>query len=294
MTTRPERFRLTSLFTIPVISGTWSFAIASALCLICLLSFSQLSGLPTPAKSHQDNQQQAEVSQQPAAESQPQNALSERQEEITPQRANDKLLVKTGDNLFPPRISTPDGIKQEDVTRRPLLYWRSWANQRLPFGRILGLLIVVSLTINYFIEPKILEAGLIYRQKWLRCFSVGVLLFTFGMIAAGIMSRMGLFAPIGVLLVATIQLAGLIGLTIGSHAIGDTALQLTGLNEKFPKPWLKTLSRFTIGCLLLSLFLLLPAMGTLPRMGTRMLALVAAAGAGSIFLALRSRKTKIE
>jgi hypothetical protein len=294
MTTRPIQVKLASLVTNPVSSGVSLFVNLSAFCILCLFSVTALSGLPTLAKSHQDNQQQAEVSQQPTDESHSQAAANEKQGEITPQQANDQLLAKTGDNFFPPRTSTTDEIKQEDVTRRPLVYWRSWANQRLPFGRILGLLIIVSLTINYFIEPKILEAGLIYRQKWLRCFSIGVLLFTFGMIGAGIMSRMGLFAPVGVLLIATIQLSALIGLTIGAHAIGDTTLKLSGLNNKFPKPWLKTLSKFTVGCLLLSLFLLLPGVGRLPRMGTRMLALVAAAGAGSIFLALRSPKTKVE
>jgi hypothetical protein len=292
MTTASGQVKLSS-------RATCFFAILSTFCLLSIfsfLSFSLFSGLPSLAKSHQDNQQQAEVSQQPEAENHSQTGANQKQGDGEPtlQQANDRQIAKIGDTIFSPRIADPDNIKQEDVVRRPLIYWRSWANQRLPFGRILGLLIIVSLTINFFIESKIQEAGLLYKQKWLRCFSVGVLFFTFGMISAGVMSRMGLFVPLSVLLVSTIQLFGLVGLTVGSHAIGDTTLRLLKLNDKFPKPWLKTLTKFTVGCFLLSLFLLLPGGGALPRMGARMLALVAAAGAGSIFLASRAARTKLE
>jgi hypothetical protein len=272
------------------------FVVLPALCLFSffsLVSLTLLNGLPSFAQAHLSNQEQTELGQQILEESKlrARENLKQGEGALTP---NDQVRVKNGDNVFQGRNSNEENIKQDDVTRRPLLYWRSWANQRLPFGRVLGLLIIVSLTINFFIEPKIQEAGLIYREKWLRCFSVGILLFTSGMMSAGIMSRMGLFAPVGVLLIATIQLSGLIGLTIGSHAIGDTTLTLLNLSDKFPKPWLKTFTKFTTGCFLLSLFLLLPGAGALPRMGARMLALVAAAGAGSIFMASRSARTRRE
>jgi hypothetical protein len=204
-------------------------------------------------------------------------------------------LTKSSDSLSAQGSSlTKEDISQEDVTRRPLFYWRSWANQKLPFGRVLGMLLMVSLMINFFIEPKILQSGLLYRKKWLRCFGLGILFFTISLISAGIMSRMGLFAPLGSLLVATVQLIGLVGLTIGAHAIGDTTLKLARLNDKLSKPWMKTLAKFSVGCLLLSLFVLMPGRGAFPRMGTRMLALVAAAGAGSFFLAIRTKKSEIE
>jgi hypothetical protein len=219
--------------------------------------------------------------------------------QATPSQANYEgavELTKSSDSLSAQGTSnsTKEDITQEDVTRRPLFYWRSWANQRLPFGRVLGMLLMVSLIINFFIEPKILQSGLLYRKKWLRCFGVGILFFTISLISAGVMSRMGLFAPLGALLVGTVQLIGFVGLTIGAHAIGDTTLKLTRLNDKLSKPWLKTLAKFSVGCLLLSLFVLMPGRGAFPRMGTRMLALVAAAGAGSFILAIRTKKSEIE
>jgi hypothetical protein len=226
------------------------------------------------------------------------NSLNCVPSQATPTQANYEgavELTKSSDNLSAQSSSlTKEDITQEDVTRRPLFYWRSWANQKLPFGRVLGMLLMVSLTINFFIEPKILQSGLLYRKKWLRCFGLGILFFTISLISAGVLSRMGLFVPLSTLLVATVQTIGLIGLTIGAHAIGDTTLKLARLNDKLSKPWMKTLAKFSVGCLLLSLFVLMPGRGAFPRMGTRMLALVAAAGAGSFFLAIRTKKSEIE
>jgi hypothetical protein len=198
---------------------------------------------------------------------------------------------QNGGRFFaPPRVLIPEGMQYEDVVQRPFLYWRLWINQCLPFRRLLVFFLFVSSALQILCGPTLLGAKERYETKWLRSLGVGILSSVFAVTAVVGMARMGLFAPLATVLLAIVQLCGLLGLTIASMSVGESVLRLTRLEKLLTKPWLKTFVALWTGTILLSLLMLIPGAGPLPRLGNRILALIAVTGAGALLTFLRWRQ----
>jgi hypothetical protein len=195
-----------------------------------------------------------------------------------------------GRSVAPLRLLMPEGMQYEDVVQRPFLYWRLWINQCLPFRRLVVFFLFVSTALQMLCGPTLIRAKEHYEKKWLRSLGVGILSSVFGVTAVVGMARMGLFVPLATVLLAIVQLSGLLGLSIASMSIGESVLRLTRLEKVLPKPWLKTFAALWTGTILLSLLMLIPGAGPLPRLGNRILAFIAVTGAGALLTFLRSRQ----
>ena len=186
-------------------------------------------------------------------------------------------------------ILHPEGMQPEDVVQRPFLYWRSWANQRLPFHRVASFLLFTLTFIYLLMGGSISSAQVHYQNRWLRSLGIGLLVLVVGVAAVTFLSRMGLYTPLAVVVLAAVQFMGLLGLAVVSLVIGRSILGAVHISERIKNVLLRDLVCLWIGALLLSLLVFIPGIGVLPRLGNRILALLSAAGAGAIFTHLRAR-----
>src|ERR1700733_4305367 len=190
----------------------------------------------------------------------------------------------------PPHLLIPEGMQYDDVVRRPFLYWRLWINQCLPVRRLLVFFLFLSSALQLLCGPALLGAKEHYEKKWLRSLGVGILASVFAVTAVVGMVRLGLFAPLATALLAIVQLCGLLGLTTAAMSAWESVPRLTRLEKFLTKPWLKTFVPLWTGTILLSLLMLIPGAGPLPRLGNRILALIAVTGAGALLTFVRARQ----
>ncbi len=184
--------------------------------------------------------------------------------------------------LAPPRLLAPEGMQSEDVLQRPFLYWRSWINQCLPFRCMLVFLLFVSTGLQFLCGPKLLDAKEHYQRKWLRSLGLGVLSTTFGSLAVVSLARLAIFTPLATVVLAAVQLLCLMGLVVAAASVGQSVSRLLRLERWLRLPWLKIFVPLWIGVFLLSLLILIPGVGLVPRIGNRILALIAVTGAGAL------------
>lgn len=183
--------------------------------------------------------------------------------------------------LHPPPALVPFGLEYEDVVRRPFLYWREWINQTLPWNRVLYVYFCATTALQIFFGKTLVNAKEYYERKWLRNLGVGLLFGIIGMTLVGSMARMGLYAPLATVLLAAIQFVSLMGLTIAASTIGGAVLRVTRIDQRLKRPWLQNFIPLWMGIFILSFLVLIPGFGMLPRLGNRLLSLIAAAGTGA-------------
>jgi hypothetical protein len=207
--------------------------------------------------------------------------------------AGKPLLTEIARRRFlppPPRVLLPEDVKQEDVVQRPFLYWRAWANQKLPLPRVEIFLTLMISLVELIMPTLVIESTATYRQKWLRSFGIGCLFFTVGMFAGATLARMGLYAPLATVTIAAVQLVSMIGMAVAARAIGSRITSFLHF-ERFIKHegWRNWISLW-LGGFILALVTLIPGFGSLPRVGNRMFALISAAGTGAFIMTAKARR----
>ncbi len=224
---------------------------------------------------------------QPSHSSTPQSdsQLSSTNTEISPAKAGSFAY-----RFVPPPTLTPPEIQSDDIIRRPFVYWRAWINQKLPYGRVVWCLMVAALLLQYLFGKLLALAKENYEQRWLRCLGIGILVTVISGVITGTAARMGFFAPLATLIQGLTQCLSLLGLTVSADSLGLIVSKAVRLESRLQKPCLGSLVHVLIGVLLLSLFVLIPGVGPLPRLGNRVLALFCAAGLGAVWVQLQSRK----
>ncbi|HEY9758246.1 MAG TPA: hypothetical protein V6C97_23980 [Oculatellaceae cyanobacterium] len=190
----------------------------------------------------------------------------------------------------PPRLLAPEGVGQEDVVQRPFRYWRQWANQELPVGRVFAFLALVTSLVELVIPNLLLESKPLYRQKWLRSFGLGCLFLTLGMFSGATFARMGLYAPLGTAVIAAVQLVSVVGMAVAARSIGDRITGFLHLEKIIKRERLRSWISLWIGALVIALVTLIPGFGRLPRIGNRMLAFIGAAGTGAFIMTAKWRR----
>jgi hypothetical protein len=182
----------------------------------------------------------------------------------------------------------PEGMQFEDAVRTPFLYWRGWANQKLPFGRAF-LAYFIILTCLQFILPRVIaQAQSGYRERWLRCFGIGILSITAATVVASVLARLALYMPLATVVMALAQIASLTGLAVASLSLGQSVRRILRLDKQLKSVTFDGLVSLWIGLFLLSFLVLIPGIGPMPRLGNRLLLMISAVGAGAVLRSLRS------
>ena len=94
--------------------------------------------------------------------------------------------------------------------------------------------------------------------------------------------------PLAALVLAVLELGLILGLSVSVALVGESVAAKLGLARN---PWLcarprvNGMLKLTVGAVLICLLLLIPGLGGLPRIGTRLVVLVAFLGFGGIIRA---------
>lgn len=178
-------------------------------------------------------------------------------------------------------------LPKEDLRRRPLLYFRMWANKPLPLVPSFLFLFFITLVASELMPARMEVARSYYASHYWRSLWSGIvacLLFT---TSARALFASDIGVPLAVVSLAALEFFVLIGASISTTLIGQTVLTVVN-PKRAPAPatkrhWTKRLAAPLVGSLLLSLLLIIPPLGILPRVGIRLIMLLSFLGMGAFF-----------
>ncbi len=179
----------------------------------------------------------------------------------------------------------PNSLKKEDLRRRPLLYFRLWANKPLPLVPSFLFLFFITVVASEIMPARMEVARRYYANNYWRSLWSGILATLLFTTSARALFASEIGVPLAVVSLAALEFFILIGTTISTTLIGQTILSV--LNPKrapaTTRHWAKRLAAPLVGSLLLSLLLIIPPLGILPRVGIRLIMLLSFLGMGAWF-----------
>lgn len=171
---------------------------------------------------------------------------------------------------------------------RPMVQWYFWANQKRPFLPSAGFILFFSL-ISWALLPSLHErSAKLCREKFWSTFFIGVfVLFSFILLVRGAIG--GLIGwPMGIVLIGMAELGLMCGVAVMASLFGQTLGYFLKI-EKLPflkdRPDAQRFAHLLIGSLILAALLQIPGFGVLPRVGTRLVGMLAVLGLGGLFRA---------
>lgn len=174
---------------------------------------------------------------------------------------------------------------------RPMLLWYYWANQPKRFLPSLAFLLFTSILISSCAPRWMVSAQGECKHHFWRSFLQGILAVAVAITAVrcGLITMIGW--PLAVVLAGCLQLALVGGLSVLILLIGQAFGHYLRMDKWITRPDVRRLACILIGCLLIAALLQIPGVATLPRIGTRLVALLAVVGLGGLF---RSRRLQTE
>jgi hypothetical protein len=168
----------------------------------------------------------------------------------------------------------------------PMVQWYYWANQRKPFGPALLFVLFFTL-VSWAVMPGWLRrAEEPLRQRFWTTLFVGALVTAVFLTAGRVALRALIGWPLAVVVYGLLELSLLVGLSAVVSMLGQSMGSLVRL-QRWPLVGKRAdARRFTelfIGSLICALFLQIPALGPLPKLGTRLVGLLAVLGLGALF-----------
>ncbi|HEY9677194.1 MAG TPA: hypothetical protein V6C76_04270 [Drouetiella sp.] len=174
---------------------------------------------------------------------------------------------------------------EEELHAHPALYFRVWANKPLPPVRTFFFLVFVSLVVAELLPLRMEKARAACSRNFWKCFWGGILgTFILCTLARGAyLSHIGM--PLALLSLGLLQFLLLMGFSVSATLLGQTILTICGVKRSvgLDRPWIRRLGEPILGCFLLSLLLIIPPFGPLPRIGVRLILLLCFLGLGAWF-----------
>lgn len=178
---------------------------------------------------------------------------------------------------------------------RPMRQWRRFSDRHQRFLPSFLFLSFVAL-ITWSLFPGFLQSTAEeYKKSFWKSFGSGVLIAitVMTLLRAIFISQIGW--PLGILIAGLSQAIMLLGLSVAIYNLGHSINLLLQIN-KIPllskNPSWSRYSEIVAGALLSAAILQLPAIGTLPRPGTRLLALFALLGVGALYREIKRRQAQ--
>jgi hypothetical protein len=184
-----------------------------------------------------------------------------------------------------------DNIPEEELRKRPLLYWRRWANKP-PHVVAMSLFFFVStLVLGEVFKTTVATARQWCRKQFWRSLGRGIcavcVLLVF--VRPLILSEIGI--PLALLLLALVELLLIAGLAVSASLLAEALLSRASLSSRLMKrPFLYRFCLALVGAIMLGFVLAIPGVGLLPPIGIRIVALIAELGAGGLVKALFDRR----
>ena len=188
-----------------------------------------------------------------------------------------------------------------DIRRRPMMYWRRFADRRLPpIGTFLFLLFF-NTTICLAFRKRVEVASRCVTKSFWKSLFAGMLIVILMGSGARLCFDSVLYTPCALLLLGIVELLSLAGLAVSSRTVGLALMNKLGYTTKSPADEagadpgqklskLAYLAPVFVGTILFALIALLPGLGPLPRMGTRFVMWLSLLGLGALVRTKLGRK----
>jgi hypothetical protein len=165
----------------------------------------------------------------------------------------------------------------------PRMLWFHWANgEKRPVAAFLFLLFF-SVTLSALFPRWTAKAQVECKTHFWRSLLFGVLVVAVAVVAMRLSLATLLGWPLAILIMGGLQFLALTGLTAMIVLMGQSIGFYLKFETLIKRPDVRRLAYIVIGALLLQI----PGVGTLPRIGTRLVALLAMVGIGALFRARR-------
>lgn len=174
---------------------------------------------------------------------------------------------------------------KNDLRRRPLLYFRMWANKPLPPVLSFLFLLFISLVASEVMPSRLEVARRYYATHYWRSLWSGIVACLLFVTLARALFASEIGVPLAIVSLAALEFFVLIGVAISSSLVGQTVLSIFSGKQAAPlkRQWFERLAAPLLGSFLLTLLLLIPPLGILPRIGIRLIMLLSFLGMGAWF-----------
>lgn len=208
------------------------------------------------------------------------SALGESASGETPPPLIDQSPMAKFSQQFQPESS------QADLRRRPLLYFRNWANQPLPPVQSFFFLLFVTLLASELMPTRLERARRACASGYWKSLWYGVVACILLTASARALFTSEIGSPLGIVSLAALELFVLLGFAVSATLIGQTLLTTMHLRQTTAavgRAWVGRLGAAFLGTLILSLIMMIPQIGPLPRIGIRLIMLLCFLGMGALF-----------
>ena len=179
-----------------------------------------------------------------------------------------------------------------DLRKQPFRYWRSWANRPLPVVPAFFFLFMTSTLAVALVPEMLTRAQASSTNSFWRSLLSGFLTAVIALVFARVLFISEIGNPLALVILALVELGLLMGLAALAWLIGESLLsrlRLSGVAMLSRDRLTGRLVQVALGVALISTLLLIPGLGNLPRVGIRLVLLVAALGLGGLVRSWRTR-----
>lgn len=174
---------------------------------------------------------------------------------------------------------------------RPMLIWYHWANQPKPFLSSFLLMLFASVVFTSLVPGFSQIAQTHCKARFWRTFFVGLLIAVLCIcgVRIGLLTMIGW--PMAVFLAGGFQLALLAGLSVMVLLIGQSLGYYAKMEKWIARPDARRLAYLVVGALVCAALIQIPGVGILPKIGTRLVMMLALVGLGGLWRARRGIET---
>ncbi len=199
--------------------------------------------------------------------------------------------------LAPPDQGKP--IVLDNNLRRPFLFFRDAINQPWPLGRLFFITLLSACLAKLFTANMVAGALQSCRRNFLICITSAFLYTTILLSLSRIAFQTEALIPMALGCIALVQISYIVGMGLGvnifANIFNDIASKRLGQTAKETKRsaigcWLALFATVTI----LTAISAIPELGRLPRLGNRLVVLVAIIGLGGLISDLRTKSRNRE
>jgi hypothetical protein len=182
-------------------------------------------------------------------------------------------------------------MAEKRAVGRPMLLWYHWANQRKPFGPSLVFLLFFSVTLSSLLPRWMSKSQVECKSHFWKSFLHGALVLAVAItsVRASLLTMIGW--PLAIICMGLVQLFVIAGLTVLVLSLGQSIGFHLKVEKWITRPDVRRLFCILIGAVVCAALLQIPGVGILPRIGTRLVMLLAVVGVGGLF---RSRHRESE
>ncbi|HEY9775172.1 MAG TPA: hypothetical protein V6C81_15515 [Planktothrix sp.] len=176
-----------------------------------------------------------------------------------------------------------ENMPEQEIERRPLLYWRRWANRPPHVALLCTIFFCGTIIFSELFKNAAIAARDCCRKHFWRALGLGLFLATVMLSMARLMFIDPIGTPLGILLIGLYETIAMAGVAVGFTLIAEAVLRRLRLSNKLShRPVAYRLTLTIIATLIVGFILAIPGIGAFPPIGIRIGAWIGMLGMGGL------------